>query len=173
MILSLVIFSKFHEEYQKWNTRVNLLSSMSVMRPGLFLLHIRKAIRKARDLCLQQQSECYLHLAWKGPRFRHQHHRYRTRARSPSIRRGLQVSHQVLFLFMMMRQLQIQRRPNIEGLPRSKKQTFKPWKSSWRWPNGTSASQSREISSFKPSMQSWSSRTFVRIAKLPDIGGLS
>ena len=37
-------------------------------------------------------------------------------------------------------------------ISRSKKQTFKPWKSSWRWPNGTSGIWSREISSFKTNM---------------------
>jgi len=139
------------------------------MRACLFSLHIRKAL----DLCLQQQSECYLHLAWKGPRFRHQNHRYRTRARSPSIRNGLRVSHQVSFSFMIMRQLQIHRRPNIEGLLRRKKQTFKPWKPSWRWPSGTSGIWSREISSLMTSMRSWSFTTSVKITKLPDIGGLS
>ena len=94
-------------------------------------------IRKAPDVCLQRQSECYLHLGWKGPRFLHQHHRNKTKARRQCRMRGLQVSHQVnerptSFSFMMMIQIQVHKAPNLERSSRSSNQRSKPYSLTWR-----------------------------------------
>ena len=93
MISSLVTFSELHRDLQRFGMRlVDLLISKKAMIHALLLYRSSLHIRRARNSYLQQQSECYLHPGWKGPRFRHQQHRYRTRARGPCMMRGQQVN---------------------------------------------------------------------------------
>jgi len=87
--------------------------------------------RRVVDLCLQQQSECYLHSGRKGPRFRHQHHRSRVEVRSQCMMRSLQESHQVnerpsLFSFTMMTPIQSQQMQSLERSSRNSSQRLRP-----------------------------------------------
>ena len=123
MISSLVISSELHRDYQRLSMIVDLLISMSAMR--LLVCRYSSHIREAPDICLQRQSECYLHPGWKGPRFLHRRHRNRTKVRSLCMMRGLQVSHQVnerhnSLSFMMMRQIQ---KLQMESLERSSRRS--------------------------------------------------
>lgn len=135
MISSLVISSELHRDYQRLSMKVNLLISMSTMRPLVcwYSLHIKEA----PDNCLQRQSECYLHPRWKGPLFLHQHHQYKTTARGQFRMKGLQVSLQVKerstsFSFMMMIQIWAHKVPRLGRSSRSRKQRSKPYTLTWR-----------------------------------------
>lgn len=90
MISSLVIFSELHRDLQRLGMRlVDILISNRAMNHTFLLYRSSLHIRRARGSYLQQQNECYIHPTWKGPRFRHQHHRYRTEARGQCKMRGI------------------------------------------------------------------------------------
>lgn len=79
-------------------------------------------IKRALEGCLQQQSEYYLHLGWKGSHFLHQKSKFRTRERGHYRMRGLQESRrQILFLFRMMTPIWAHKAQSLERSSRSNK----------------------------------------------------